>query len=367
VPKVVDLNADWKEAERISDETAASQKAVARVVAIFLGVVGCLVFFVITGLVVVSKGREDPPVFQVIDPPVEQVQLPVVEPLEKSQENTPRPGGAQRVAMLVSDIPSEIAIPSFEESTIEISDFGLSDGVGNTLGFSSGEGGLRASFLGLRAQNTSRHIVLLIDVSGSMIGNCGQDGLEAIKREVRRTVNAFDEKMRFNLVTFAGEADAFRSHSVSASAENKEAAVEFFSSYYGGGGGFSQTRTERFGDRGRDDKGVEYVAVMSSQFEELRGINGGTRVELGIIAAMKDKPTTIFVISDGDPGSHKNGERLKDRELIKLIEAEYKKIYRLNRVLRIHTISVDGLGKRFLKKISRQFGGDYKSIRPAKL
>jgi hypothetical protein len=239
-------------------------------------------------------------------------------------------------------------------------DFGTG-GLGADLGFGpAGPGGTQ--FLGIAAGRDARHVVLLIDVSWSMRGNLGPDGLEAIRREVAKTVNALAPGVLFNLYTFASDADGFSQRPVHATADRKAEAVAFFNGYFRPGSSFDETRTSEFADHGIDDKGTAYFPIEPDDFNQLRDLGGSTRVELGVIAAMQNRPQVIYVISDGEPLTTRRGQPVGTTFLLDTIDDEYRRLYS-GLGLRINTISIDGQGATFLRKLARQFGGTYKDIR----
>ena len=315
----------------------------------------------IAALVVTQQFRKLPPVIEIAGAPQPTGNdKPILKPKTK-----PRVSAAGKpIRALSSAAASPVAIPAVDNLDLEPLDLGTM-GISD-LGFGSGLMG-GANFLGLSAGRNSRHVVLLIDVSGSMYANCGQDGLQAIKDEVAKTVNGLKENILFNIYTFASDADGFAQRSVKATGDNKKTAVDFFNGYFKGGSGFYETRTSQWGNKGVDKEGVRYVPIESDRFGNLRGIQGSTRLELGVIAAMQNRPQTIFIISDGDPQSTRDGTRLNDDEIIRLIDTEYSRHYRQRGQLRISTISIDGQGARVLKKIAKHYGGIYKSISPASL
>jgi hypothetical protein len=205
----------------------------------------------------------------------------------------------------------------------------------------------------------------VIDTSTSMQGNCGPDGIAAIRKELARAIGGMPAAARFNIICFGAAADAFKPESVRANKTTKTEAINFMKSYFGAGM-FERTRTSKWGSAGKGQDGIPYVPIYPSDVSGLKGTRGGSRVDLGIVAAMDRNPTTIFVLTDGEPGTIQDGEQVGLDELVKLVEGEYARIYG-QRPLTINTISVKGLGEKFLKKISKKFNGKHKNIRPDKL
>ncbi|CAN5361013.1 hypothetical protein BH23VER1_BH23VER1_07020 [soil metagenome] len=327
-----------------------------------------LLLVALAALVVVYSQPDIPPAITIESDPDAGPEARAREVIEqRAQRQRPSASSASMIPVLTSAGRSDIALPSVDDlAPLPTMDLGLgAEALLSGFGGAGVPGG--AAFLGLAVPKTS-HVVLLVDVSGSMRGNCGPEGLAAIKREVAKTVNSLDPQIVFNIFAFASDVDAFKDRSVPATPENKKAAIAFFEGYFlSGRGSFYQTRTEQFGQAGVDADGVPYVPISTSRFSQLREISGTTRIELGVVAAMQARPKTLFIISDGEPESRDSNGRLSHETLIDLIDREYRRLYFSPGGLQVGTISVDGQGARFLRALAEHFGGIYKSIRPARL
>ncbi len=319
----------------------------------------------IAAAVVLAERREDPPVVDVALPAAEVIpkKLPPPPPEKNNLTFTAASGSTAEVLLEAAAAVVSIPIPDVLPSDDAI-DFGGGGG-GLGLGFGGGIGKLGgADFFGIPAGGGASSLALVLDVSGSMI-SLGDDGIQAMKDQVDKTLTGLDPIARFNLFTFAGEADGFRERSVSATEENRKAARFFLRDYLVRNSGFSETRTARFGNGGADDKGIRYVPITGGDFRDLEGSAGSTRIELGVLAAMRDKPEVIFVLSDGEPSSSIDGKRMTGDVLIKIIEENRDRNYGRFSKLTIHTISVGGIGgngKRFLRGLARAFGGRYSNV-----
>jgi len=239
----------------------------------------------------------------------------------------------------------------------------LADG----MGFGDvGDGFGGAKFMGLKGGG--KNIVLVIDTSSSMPRNCGENGIKAIRREISKTINGFTKGTHFNIICYANDADAFRKDSVPATKENKLAAIKFMQIYFDQSR-MNRTRTQSFGgDSGgaKDPSGIPYVPIYPEMVEGLEGTSGGSRIELGVVAAMERMPSTIFVLSDGDPNTRRGNRPVDHGELVELIKKNYSRIYK-GRKLTINTLSIRNLGENFLRKISGAFNGRHRKINPGKL
>ncbi len=369
--RVTDLRESAEElAEEIEDSEweAEEGRHGSRVKALLIAFAIHLVLAVVAMLVVVYSGPDQVASIIVEAPDVsELVDSRAKEVIEQRTKRVKPTSSAPMIPTITTAATSALSLPSVDDlAPLPTMDLGLgAEALLSGMGGGGVPGG--AAFLGLSVPKTT-HVILLVDVSGSMRGNCGIEGLEAIKREVARTVSALDTKVEFNIFAFASDVDAFQERSVRATPENKKAAIAFFDGYFlTGPNSFYETRTKEYGRTGTDENGVRYVPILSDQFSQLREIKGTTRIELGVIAAMQARPKTLFVISDGEPESRSNGSRLTNEALIDLIDREYRRLYFSRGGLQVGTISVDGQGAKFLRALAEHFGGAYKSIRPARL
>ena len=247
-------------------------------------------------------------------------------------------------------------------------------GPGNGMGFGPGSGiGFTANFLGIKAGGNN--FIFCIDTSGSMRTNLKAEGIDALLKELTKVITELPASVNFNLICFGANGDIFKEKSVPASNETKKEALAFLSGYYGKGStDFGRTRTEKFGPKGVDDQGVKYIPLMPNDVKELAGTGGSSRIDLAMVAAFERKPSTIFVLSDGAPGTQKKGEAtpMDKDDLIKLIHEKYKLIMGSAK-LDVFTITIDGgdaggkEGQKFMSSLARKFGGKYKEVKASKL
>ncbi len=250
---------------------------------------------------------------------------------------------------------------------------GRGPGVGD--GFGPGtKPGFTANFMGMLS--AGNNIIFCIDTSGSMRTNLGAGGIAAVRRELKKVIMDLPPNTEFNLICFGQSADIFKKKSVMASKEIKEEAVRFLEGYYGGAGAdFGRTRTERYGRSGKDSNGIEYIPLMPDDIEELAGTEGGSRIDLAMVAAFERQPSTLFVLSDGAPGTRKsNADQPMDKDdLIKMIFEKYRELMGNKVKLTVNTISIysdtdEGKeGEKWLKKLAHKFEGKHKEVKPEKL
>lgn len=289
---------------------------------------------------------------------------------------------AQPKARITSSMASsEVILPDPQTSMAETNllsglvvgggSSGLGGGVGGGIGTGRGTGrgsgwgpgsgaGFAGKFLGL--DSTGSNIMFVIDTSSSMLSNCKPEGIAAIRREMEKSINGMTTSTQFNLICFSQYADVFKPTSVFATAENKKEAINFFRFYYSG----QRSRTEAFGDAGKDPQGISYQGFKPSQVKGLEGTGGGSRMDLGLSLAFERQATTVFLLSDGEPGTQRNAKKLETNELIKFMSDQESKFLKGKRAV-VNTISVNPEAESFMKKVASRFNGKHKSVDPTKL
>ena len=247
-------------------------------------------------------------------------------------------------------------------------------GPGNGLNRGVAGKGVGTTFFG--ALPRGNNIIFCIDTSGSMRMNLSVNGIAALRRELKRVISDLPATVSFNLICFGQSADLFKAQCVPATPDRKSEALRFLENYYGGPtADFGRTRTERYGRAGKDSNGIEYIPLLPADIEELAGTEGGSRIDLAMVAAFERNPTTLFVLSDGAPGTRKTGaEQPMDKgALIELIHAKYREVMGGKSDLLVNTISIysdtdEGRdGAKFLRQLAQKFGGKHREVKPEKL
>lgn len=320
--------------------------------------VGLIAFLI---QMVIARGQRHEPDLIVAAPlaPVEQLVERRAFSQLKADRPSPPSGAQARVMTALSVAP--IVIPEVDvvvEQPLE-----LGAGFGEDLGLGIGGTGLGkgATFFGTPA--AGRSVILVIDVSTSMPRNLGEEGLALLRREIERTIHSLSPRTLFNLICFGNQADGFRPACVVASGENKKAAVAFMADYFTTK--FTRTRTEAVGKAG-ELEGIRYVPIMCDEFDLTRDTSGGSRYDLALIAAFQQHPETIFLMTDGNPSTQKDGQELGREEILALVQ---KGANRAGGGVkpRINGISVNGVGADYLQEITKAFRGDYKEIKGGNL
>ncbi len=285
---------------------------------------------------------------------------------KKVTQDKPSPPSRMAAPTIVSNKASAVVMPEVVDFN-DVPAFGAEHGDGFGMGgFGDGRGG--ASFFG--TSGGGNRIILVIDTSTSMNGNCGEGGIKALRREIERTVSSLPAQARFNILCFGNDVDGFASQPIASNPGNVARAKEWMKAYFINkqrGGSFDRTRTSQFGDKGRDDKGIAYSPFPPSSVSSLKGTSGGSRMDLALVVAFMQKPSGIFLIADGVPGTQRNGKKMGNKQIVDLIQAEAKNIYRGGSMPSVNCISVKGIGAEILKDIAKRFRGKYKSVDPAKV
>lgn len=285
---------------------------------------------------------------------------------KKVTQDKPAPPSRMAAMTIVANKASAMVmpdIPDFNDLPALGTDYGDGFGMG---GFGDGRGGAR--FFGTGGGGS--RVILVIDTSTSMNGNCGAQGIKALRREIERTVSSLPSQARFNILCFGADVDGFASQPVASNAANVARAKEWMKAYFinkKGGGSFDRTRTSQFGNKGRDDKGIAYTPFPPNAVGSLRGTSGGSRMDLALVVAFMQRPSGIYLIADGVPGTKRGGKKLGNKAIVDLIQLEARNIFRNSSVPRVNCISVKGIGEEILKDIARRFRGIYKAVDPAKV
>lgn len=352
--------------ESLTDGERERSKKNSGITAIGIAVVVHALIILIALLIIVTEAMRDTPSIEVSGDGSDET--PTLETQKFNQRVTRRPSSASNRAIptITPTAETDIAIPEVEDFVDDPIDFG-SMGIGEGLGFgTAGDGMGGAEFLGLRGGG--KDIVLVIDTSSSMPLNCGPEGIEAIRKEISKTVNALAPATRFNIITYANDADLWRDKPVPANAENKRDALAFMEGYFGRGP-FTRTRTEKFAEAGVDSEGVKYVPMPPNKVEILRGTSGGSRIDLGLVLAFEMKPSTVFILSDGAPSTTLDGRRLDQRDILRLVKDKYDEVFAKESGSgpTVNSVTINGEGEAFLKDISRTFNGKHRDIQPDRL
>ncbi len=278
------------------------------------------------------------------------------------QSHTTARGCFCPIAVNLPDIPSPTTLGALNTFP-SLGSTGL--GVGNGLlgrghegkcgiGPDLQNGKLAPTFLHLPAVGNA--IIFVIDTSGSMVTNCGPAGIAAIRRELEIAIMGLPGTSRFNLICFGQDADLFQPECVTASSAQKLAALEFFKFYYQG----ARTRTEKFGKAGKDSEGTNYLPVKAADVSGMEGTAGGSRMDLALAKAFSMQASTIFLLSDGEPGTSRDGKAIEKQDLLQFMVRTAHTAHAEKTI--VNTIAVNEEARPFLKKIAQRFSGKFKQV-----
>ena len=319
--------------ELAQQREANKSKAAAFAIAVLVhGLIGLLLAWIVMSvldetppeLIVESTGTSDTPTI-------------TKEEFSKKVSNEKPSPPSETSQVIVANTMSPVSVPMVDtitdSPTIGNATNGLGFGAG---GFGDGTGG--TSFFG--TAGGGQNIVIVIDTSTSMIGNCGREGCDAIIREVNRTVARLAKGTRFNLICFGNDADALSKKGEVVGGKSQTKAKKFMEDYFQNQV-WQRTRTSKFGKSGKGQQGHPlHTTIMPDDIKSLSGTSGSSRMDLALVAAFEQKPATIFLIADGEPNTSRKGKKLGQDELIKLIAREAKRAYGKGHAHRRSTPSV---------------------------
>jgi len=358
---------DFLAEEEISDDFPESQRKKSQAFSLGIAVfVHVVIFSILAFMVIANFDSEE--IEMIVEASSSNADL-VPEKRSFAKKVTlekPAPPSRRADNTITATNASSIVMPeitTFSDTPAFGNDFGDGFGIG---GFGDGRGG--AKFFG--TSGGGNRIILVIDTSTSMNNNCGPNGIKALRREIVRTLAALSPNISFNIICFGKDCDGFAPQPVKANSGNIARAKTWMNAYFinkRGGGAFDRTRTSEWGTRGADNNGIKYTPILPGAVQALAGTSGSSRMDLALVAAFFQKPSSVFLIADGEPGTSKNGQKLNNTAIVDLVLQEAKRIYTGSRLPKVNCISVKGIGQAILKDIARRFGGNYKAVDPAKV
>lgn len=326
------------------------------VTSIFVGVIVFHVAMIpVVGAFVLAKYFKEPAAVFVV-PPKPEVKIPPQTPehkmnVQKHEAMTPKPTFTEK---LISTRPMEFALPDLPQINLDqmmpldpselindqVSNLMGSSGIGRGMGaglLGGGGTGDGMSFLGIRSEG--KRIVLLFDVSGSVVNKAAKSGLpmSKIKDETVKLIENLPIDARFGLIQFVRNYKPFSDQLVAATDGNKSAAADWTKTQW------SESGTMPASGRGvikKEPNGIESV----------------------LDAAFAMEPDVVFLISDGsfwrDPGNQKVPyDEVKDK-----VE-EHQKGSSFGKVP-IHFIGFEMRNDEAddLKRIVRRTGGEFREV-----
>lgn len=216
-----------------------------------------------------------------------------------------------------------------------------------------------AAFAGIPTK--SRKIIFVIDVSGSMetqvteIDRFREAGknyksfqrLEIVKKELIETIENFDKKVDFNILSFATKTKWWKKDLVRSNILNKNSAKDFVRRLkpIGGASAGFKARAGLKAPALEEGKTNTYGALMAAL-----GAPEDPDEKVGR-KTFKNKVDTIYFLSDGQPTV---GRIIEHGE----IRAVVKKVNQVRKVI-IHCIAIGDFQKDFMTMLAKENGGVY--------
>ena len=258
------------------------------------------------------------------------------------------------------DLPS---LPVDTAATIDPSDIvsdqiaalaGAGAGSGSGSG-GGGKGGSAVSFFGVSDMAT--RVAIVMDVSDTMFDR--QPGkFNAVKQEAAKLVQGLGINTLFNIIIYEGGSVAMFPDMQPATDANKQKAAAWIESV----------------DGGRDKRGMSYRGAYSKMGTGLYE-GGGTRTDTALKQALSMRPSTIFLISDGemsrrggadqaDKKEDQSGE-IDERELLSIVSEGQKKLETPARIHVIHflTKAAREEEEKTLRGVARRNDGQFRQVK----
>lgn len=359
------------------EETPPAQKSRLRriiIMVILASIAIHIVAGIVAGVVIVARYFAEPPAeFKA----VKDIRMPAQD-REHRMNMAAYEGGAAKPAFtdkMASTRPTDFALPDIPQMPMDaVTEFdpngvvadqiaGIGSGSGMGSGFGSGtggggKGGSAVNFFGI--SDTATRVVIVVDVSDTMFDR--QPGkFDAVRQEAMKLVKGLGINTLFDLIIYEGGSVAMFPEVQPATEANKQKAVEWIQKVDGGG----------------DKRGASYRGTYSKMGTGLYE-GGGTRTDTALKQALLLRPSTIFLITDGEMSrlggaagaqDEKDGERqgsgISEEELLDIVEKGQKKLEEPARIHVVHflTKAARSEEEKVLRTIARRNDGRFKQVK----
>jgi hypothetical protein len=254
------------------------------------------------------------------------------------------------------DLPS---LPIDTAATIDPSDI-VSDqlaalaGAGAGAGSGSGGGGRGSAVSFFGVSDMATRVAIVMDVSNTMFDR--QPGkFNAVKEEATKLVQGLGINTLFNIIIYEGGSVAMFPDMQPATDTNKKKAETWIQSVEGGS----------------DKSGLSYKSAYSKMGTGLYE-GGGTRTDTAMKQALSMRPSTIFLISDGEMSrsgggqdDQQKGGDIDERELISIIAEAQKPLETPARIHVIHflTKAARDEEEKTLRGVARRNDGQFRQVK----
>lgn len=227
-----------------------------------------------------------------------------------------------------------------------------------TGGGGGGRGGSAVSFFGISDMAT--RVAIVVDVSDTMFDR--QPGkFNAVKQEAVKLVQGLGINTLFNIIIYEGGSVAMFPEMLPATDANKKKAAEWIESV----------------DGGRDKRGMSYRGTYSKMGTGLYE-GGGTRTDTALKQALSMRPSTIFLITDGEmsrrggpPAAEQADDKeeasgdIDERELLGIISDLQKKLDQPARLHVVHflTKAAREEEEKKLRSVARRNDGRFRQVK----
>lgn len=305
------------------------------IVAIISVVMLCLVLW----LIAILPSFKDVPVIATYQEPPKKVEEPHDRPdLARGMRPKPANSSSARARVIAAATTAAVAVP-MPDNPDPTGPFGIDDdfNAGFGAGDGDGDGGGGSSFFG--TARPGKRAVYIVDFSLSMTSDVVKGGtrIDALKKELVRSINALSAKMNFTVIFFSHNA-----WSVDAPGANP---ADF------GWNGLGATPV------------VNWYPAMPNVKDEFLGkvkamqAQGNTSwyPPLKMAFAMKPAPDTVYLLSDGEPRDY-------DQVLNEISEINPHKVP-------VDTIAFElpGTPARYMMEVAKATGGKFSMVYKGKL
>lgn len=178
----------------------------------------------------------------------------------------------------------------------------------------------------------SDHVVIVLDLSGSTRERAATRA--TVMKELRESLGSLRQGADFNVVCFARQTAVFAGACIRVAPENIAGALAFVEALH-------------------QDPG----ALLDPEDNVPEGSSGTSRMDAGLLAAIKGGADEILLVSDGNTVAREGGRGLSQREILARLhravpEDESDPI--------IHTVCVQPQGSGFLRQVAEEFTGKYR-------
>ncbi len=331
---------------------------------LFISLLLHVVFFIAAGYFIITKqtvGRK-----KFMPPPgsAEQARAGAEHKvsLGRKQSTMSAPEQAKRVttnsALAKVALPEMPELPSattevFANRAIGMGGAGSAFGATGTPGGGSGGGGSGINFFGLRTR--ARNIVLVVDVSDSMIDGVSLNGkvkksdktYAGLEREVTRLIQSLDNTMQFSVVCFAGDVKPYKATLTAVNDAEKNRAIQFVREHSPATKLIAAARASEREAAGFKPSGPAANPTFN---------HAGTRAGAALDLAFAMSPDAILFVSDGVPTDK------VDKLLLSEVAEKQKQLPKPAIINVVAYLPDNGL--KFMEDLAKQNQGSFREIVP---